>query len=84
MNHLEKYDILSRLQYGYLNGCSTETQLLKAINLLTKGLENGSQTDAMSLDFSRAFDVVPHKRLLSKIDYYGIRKVYNGYKTVLI
>ena len=75
MKHLEKYKILSNLQHGYRNGCSTETQLLKVIDLFAKGLENNKQTDAISLDFSRAFDTVPHNRLLLKMDYYGIRKI---------
>ena len=75
MDHLEKYNILSNLQHGYRHGCSTETQLLKVIDLFTKSLENGKQTDAISLDFSRAFDIVPHKRLLLKMNYYGIRNL---------
>ncbi len=37
--------------------------------------KNRSQVDSISLDFSRAFDVVPHNRLLLKMDYYGIRKI---------
>ena len=57
MKHLEKYNILSELQHGYRRGCSTETQLLKVIDLLAKGLHNKSQVDTISLDFSRAFDL---------------------------
>ena len=75
MKHLEKHNILSELQHGYRRGCSTETQLLKVIDLFAKGLDNKSQVDSISLDFSRAFDVVPHQRLLLKMDFYGIRKI---------
>ena len=74
MKHLENFNILSKYQHGYRNGCSTETQLLKVIDMFAKNLENKSQTDAIFLDFSRAFDVVPHERLLLKMDYYGVRK----------
>ena len=61
MQHLEDLNILSNLQQGYRYGCSTETQLLKVIDLFAKSLENGTQIDKISLDFSRAFDVVPHQ-----------------------
>ena len=67
MQHLDKHNILSKLQHGYRNGCSTKTQLLKVIDLFSKSLENGTQTDAISLDFSKAFDMVPHNRLLLKV-----------------
>ena len=31
------------------------------------------QTDLIIMDFAKAFDKVPHRRLLHKLDYYGIR-----------
>ena len=31
------------------------------------------QTDGIVMDFAKAFDKVPHKRLLYKLDFYGIR-----------
>ena len=83
MKHLETHKILSKFQHGYRSGCSTETQLLKVIDLLAKGLENKTQTDIISLDFSRAFDVVPHERLLLKMNYYGIRKILPWVKDFL-
>ncbi|KAK2170960.1 hypothetical protein NP493_1120g01059 [Ridgeia piscesae] len=35
-------------------------------------MDNKSQIDAILLDFAKAFDKVPHKRLLSKLAFYGI------------
>ena len=36
-------------------------------------LDQRGQTDVMIMDFSKAFDVVPHNRLMLKLDHYGIR-----------
>ena len=83
MKHLEKHNILSDLQHGYRNKCSTETQLLRIINLLAKGMDNKKQIDVISLDLHRAFDVVPIERLLQKLNYYGIRNLLPWFKDFL-
>ena len=74
MDHLDQHKILSPYQHGYRSGSSTETQLLRVIDKLARGLQANSQVDAIALDFQRAFDV-PHCRLLLKMQYYGIRKL---------
>ena len=38
-----------------------------------QNFESKTQTDVVVLDFSKAFYVVPHQRLLHKLDQYGIR-----------
>ena len=43
------------------------------INDLAKNLDEKATTDLITLDFSKAFDVTPHQKLLHKLDYYGIR-----------
>ena len=50
-----------------------ETQLIATIQELAKGLSEGTQVDVILLDFTKAFDKVPHQRLLYKLNYYGIR-----------
>ena len=40
---------------------------------ITKRAANNKQIDIILLDFSKAFDKVPHKRLLNKLIYYVIR-----------
>ena len=42
-------------------------------NSLTKGLDNKQQIDAITLDFSKAFDKAPHHRLAMKLHQYGVR-----------
>ena len=42
------------------------------MDILTKSLDQGVPIDVVYMDLQKAFDTVPHKRLLYKIEYYGI------------
>ena len=54
------------------------TQLLESIEKWTEFLDQGYSVDVIYLDFQKAFDSVPHQRLLKKIYGYGIRgNLYN-------
>ena len=73
-NHLNKYDIITSKQHGFRKGMPCETQLVEAIHDWTTILNKGQgQVDVILLDFSKAFDTVPHQRLLQKLNKYGIR-----------
>ena len=50
-------------------------KLITIIHDLATSLNFGEQVDNLFLDFSKAFDKVPHNWLLYKLDYYGIRRV---------
>ena len=75
-NHVMDYFIINHLfssrQYGFIKGRSTVLQLLNLVNLWTKYLENKGQIDIIYTDFEKAFDKVPHKRLISKLESYRI------------
>ena len=73
MTHFQKNEVLTDLNHGFRSGYSPETQLAVTIDDLAKKLDNGLQTDVVILDFSKAFDTVPHDRLLHKLNAYGIR-----------
>ena len=73
MKHLERLDILVDRQHGFRAKRSTVTQLLETAHDFTSNLEEGLATHLAILDFSKAFDKVPHERLLSKLHTYGIR-----------
>lgn len=71
--HLDKNNILHDSQHGFRSKRSCETQLIISIQDLAKSLASGDQIDVILLDFSKAFDKVPHQRLIHKLNYYGIR-----------
>ena len=64
---------LNPLQHGFRSGYSCQTQLLETIHHWAQSLNDQTTTHAVFLDFSKAFDTVPHKRLLLKLDHIGIR-----------
>ena len=72
---MKRNNLLSNKQFGFLQGRSTTLQLLTTfedwINLLNKP-EDKNKIDAIYMDFQKAFDKVPHQRLLKKMAAYGI------------
>ena len=71
--HLEAHNILTTLQHGFRKGHSCVTQLIQVVDDWMEGVEKSQQIDAAILDFTKAFDCVPHERLKSKLHHYGIR-----------
>ena len=72
MGHLDAHHVLVNYQHGFRRGHSCESQPITIVEHLVRNLDHGKQTDLLLLDFSKAFDTVPHKRLLKKLDHYGI------------
>ena len=82
--HLEQNNILTPLQHGFRRGHSCESQLLTTIQDILKGVDNNTQVDIVILDFSKAFDVVPHRRLMSKMRHYGVNgQIHNWIRAFL-
>jgi len=72
MNYFQSNSLFNSHQYDFIKGRSAVLQLLKIIDDWIINLEIGNQTDVIYTDFEKAFDKVPHKRLLSKLVSYGL------------
>jgi retron-type reverse transcriptase len=72
IQHMKVNDLFSNKQYGFIAGRSTALQLLEVIDKWSEPLDEGLDIDCIYTDFQKAFDKVPHKRLIKKIENYGI------------
>ena len=72
MSHCIDNNIFSDSQYGFRNRRGCTLQLLKVLDDWTKAIDNGLPVDTLYLDLQKAFDSVPHKRLILKLERLGI------------
>jgi exonuclease III len=70
--HLDSNEILTKCQHGFVPNRSCVTNLLEVLDKWTESLDNSIPVDAIYLDFAKAFDTVPHERLLHKLENYGV------------
>ena len=73
LKHISLNKTISCHQHGFQSRCSCISQLIECLNDWTDSLDNSLSTDVIYLDFAKAFDTVPHKRLTHKLRAYGIR-----------
>ena len=74
MKHLDFHQILTDVQHRFRAKQSTVTQLIITIHDLAKTIQDNKSIHAAILNFSKAFDKVPHLRPLCKLEFYGIRE----------
>jgi len=72
VEHMENNALLNVTQHGFRKGRSCLTNLLSFLERVTEGLDRKEGIDVIFLDFAKAFDKVPHKRLLRKVESFGI------------
>ena len=64
VDHMTQNDLFSPYQHGFIPGKSCITQLLEILEEITDALDQGFDIDIIYLDYTNAFDKIPHKRLL--------------------
>ena len=72
MEYLNSNNVLIDNQHGFRSHHSCVTQLISLVEDLSYAMDHQKQTDVILLDFAKAFDSVPHQRLLVKLRHYGI------------
>ena len=78
VDHLLRYKLINTSQHGFVKGRSCETNLLEYFEEVTEFVDKGEPADVIYLDFQKAFDKVPHQRLLKKMRALGIDgEIYN-------
>ena len=74
MSHFVSNKLFSNRQFGFIKGRSVTLQLLQILDQWTESLEEGGQVDVIYTDLEKAFDKIPHKKLLSKLESYHVNK----------
>ena len=69
---LDDNNLIRDTQHGFRKGRSCLTNLLAFFDEATESFDKGKQLDVSYLDFSKAFDKVPHKRLCLQLKNHGI------------
>ena len=72
VDHLDRHRLLGNSQHGFRRGRSTVTNLLEFYHTMFETLDRAGAVDVLFLDFRKAFDKVPHQRLMSKVRALGI------------
>ena len=71
VGYLDENDIVTTCQHGFIKKKSCFTNLLTVLEDWTSAVDKGYGVDVAYLDFSKAFDSVPHQRLIQKLSSYG-------------
>ena len=72
LRHLDNKQLIKPSQHGFLPGRSCQSNLLEFLERVTDDTDRGNNTDVAYLDFAKAFDKVPHARVLVKLKALGV------------
>ena len=70
--HVRDNNLLYELQSAFMSGHSTETALIRLTDHILANMDNDKLTGLVFIDFRKAFDVIDHQRLLTKVYLRGL------------
>ena len=79
IKHLKANHLEDKNQHGFTPKKSTVTNLIQALNIWSESISHGLPVDVLYLDFEKAFDKVPHHRLICQLYKFGIRSEVLGW-----
>ena len=71
--HMKPNKLFSKKQFGFISGRSPTLQLLYVLDKWTEIIDRGGSINVAYMDFMKAFDKVPHRCLIAKLESYGIQ-----------
>ena len=79
MSHMARNALFNTKQFGFLPGQSTTLELLKVLDEWLEIIDDHGSLDVVYCDFRKAFDTVPHRHLITKLESYGITGEVNDW-----
>ena len=78
-NFLDINNLIYLLQFVFRPKYSTIHAFINLTENIRQSLDEGSFGCGIFVDFQKTFDTADHKILLQKLEYYGIRGIFNGW-----
>ena len=71
ITHMVVNQLIAPEQHGFVPKKSCTTNLLETVDFVSQAMHNGDSVDLIELDFEKAFDTVPHRKLMVKTRAFG-------------